>query len=383
MADVRATEAVEEHIGHVSGPDPDGSYRNIEQAVEAARTCWEENGPDDYHLAIQFGGMAVTAPVLARVVDGEVIDAYPASQEWSAESLFQLIEDTVVSKPHVIGVDFDANTCHVTHIGVDQDTEAIDDEYGYEVHLATEPTRVPDPAIEEDSALPPPVIHLIAGKDTTLLHPHDYCWGTVCADSFGSQEPDRADIDDESALLLWRGDGDLLADLESNGCPVPQTLEQLGPGTWRLATPARPGKNMIQFHGSTPEGTTLFLLEASTDTPGPPPTPRVEIAWSTTSNARLINFEIAGYPGEEQQATITLVEQDGNKDRSTVDLAVVGDPACPRLSGELEIDDSVDLGSTLIAHLQLDNYQMTFEWPAELADQPQVGLLVRSMTASP
>lgn len=383
MPNVGTTEAVEGFIDDVSGPDPDGRYRSLEQAVEAARTCWEERGLDDYHLAVEFGGMAVTAPVLARVVDGEVVDTYPSTQQWSAEWLFQLVQDIVASQPDVIGVTFDPHTCHVTSIGVDQDTEAIDDEYGYDVYLTAEAGGSSGSALVDDSSLPPPVIHLVTGEETTLLHPYDYCWGTVCVDSFGSQEPDRAEIHDDFAVLLWRGDGALLADIDHNGCRTPLTLEQSGPGTWRVAVPERPGESLIHFNGSTGEGTTLFLLEASTDSPGPQATPRVEIGWPTTSDARWISFEIIGYLGEEQQATFTVEDTNGDRVTTIVDLAVIGDPVCPRLSAEFEIDDSVNLETTLIAHLQLDNYSVTFEWPAELADQPRVGSLVRSMTASP
>lgn len=372
-------ESLPEFVEEVTGPDPDDGYHTIELAIEAARICWEESGPDDYHLAIEFGGMAVVAPALARVIDGEVVDAYPSTQQWSAEWLFQLVEDIVARRPDVIEVRFDADTCHVTTISVDEETEAVDDEYGYDVHITPEPGA----AFGDVSSLPPPVIHLVSGEETTLLHPYDYCWALVCADSFGSQEPDRAEIDDDTAVLLWRGDGSLTADIDHDGCRIPLTLEEYGPGTWTLAIPEQPGENLIHLGGATREGTTLFHLQTSTDRPGPPATPRVVIGWPINDDTRWVNLEIIGYMGEQRHATLTLEGQDGEMVRTTVDLAVVESAACPRLSAEFDIDESSDLESTLIAHLQLDDYKVTFEWPAEFADQPQADMLVRSMTARP
>lgn len=227
----------------------------------------------------------------------------------------------------------------------------------------------------------PPAVRLSTGDATVALEPFDYCWIGECADSFGNKEPDQATIHTEDVTLEWKTDGRLSAWVKKDGCTTPLALDVVGVGVWRLAMPERPGVTLIYLHGSAPQGTASFLLEASTTVPGRESTLVVEVGWPVTTDPLSISFNISGYTGDSNQATLTFESADGTETQSALDLVWTEyEPGCPVLFTELDIDDVRQPGAPPIeGRLHLDKYSAEWTWPGEFANRDD-NILVRSMT---
>lgn len=112
-----------------------------DQGLAAHRRTWHERGLTSYTFVFTAFGMAGTQSVRVTVRDGKAVAAEPGpgTQQYTFEPARPTVDEVFtllakdLDKADEVTISWDAAYGVPTHVRVDQDRHAIDDEHGYGV----------------------------------------------------------------------------------------------------------------------------------------------------------------------------------------------------------------------------------------------------------